>query len=145
MRTRVLGGAACAALLSFGVAALAGSAPASAEGGCGSPLSQYSVPPPGLAQTVLYGRTIILRGNYGYTCAWGKIENGSPGDKVWVNRSNYPGHDLSNYPYMGAGQAYIGSGNTSAFTPEAYSDSRTTMWACGQVWNRSTIYCTQPY
>jgi hypothetical protein len=141
---RRMGAFACATAL--GGALLTGTigiTAAHAEGGCGAPASQpgaHTQTPQ--AVTYLYGRTIELRGNTYYTCAWGRISNGSPGDKVWVNRN---GVDLSNYPYTGAGQAYVGSGNNQAYTPEAFNDNGTTMTACGQAWNRAEIACTQPY
>lgn len=133
------------ALFATTLAGVGLAAPANAEGGCGAPLTQYSVPPLARNQASLYGRTITLRGNSGYGCVWGKIEGGSAGDKVWVNRSNHPGNDLSNYPYAGAGQAVIPSGATSAFTPEAYNDSGTTAWVCGKIANRPDIFCTKPF
>lgn len=81
----------------------------------------------------LFGRSIELRYNPNTRTAWGRIENGSPGDEVWVNRSSCPDTVIA--------RAYIYSGYTEAYTTQ-WDDAGFTMRACGRAYNRSTISCT---
>ena len=120
--------------------------------GCPSPASVSSRAKSGGAET-LYNRLIELRYDPNTRCAWGRIQNGSAGDSVWVDRSSDKRNatDLSKY----GGRATIAAGSTSAFTPQAFSDKGVYMRACGnkgvymracgKASNRSTIVCTPWY
>lgn len=117
--------------------------PAQAADGCASPANQASPTTlTYLSGTVSDGRTIELRYSAASRCAWGRVQNGSPGDKIWLNRSYYPdGNPHTDLTNVG-GSAYIAGGYTSVFTPQAFSDAGVYMNVCEQDYNRPTIHCT---
>jgi len=86
----------------------------------------------------LYGRVITLRYNSN-RCAWGKIDNGSQRDEVWVDRSSNGGAKWDGK----LGDTIIHSGLDNHTV--AYNDANTVMRACGKAWNRPEIACTGWY
>jgi hypothetical protein len=117
---------------------------ASAADGCSSPAS-YGGNAFTVQTTTLYGRNIELRyeNTFSPHCGWGRITNGSPGDSVWVNQwVNGVWTDKSG----AGGKAYIPSGGTQAYTPQAFNDGfGYRMTACGKAVNRTEVYCTNYY
>jgi hypothetical protein len=95
---------------------------------------------------LLHGRKIELRYHPSSRCAWGRIRNGSPGDEIWVDRSNDGGHTWE--PKLGAAKI---SGFT--FPNKRYTEKYTVMFdnknrlmrACGKAGNRAEIKCTKWY
>ncbi|MCJ0870682.1 DUF2690 domain-containing protein [Streptomyces sp. AP-93] len=82
---------------------------------------------------------IELRYSTSSRCAWGRITNADPGDKVWVDRST-TGGTTWNGP-LGMTTVQFG---TDTHTP-AYNDAGYKMRAC--AWNDSTglVRCTGWY
>ena len=74
----------------------------------------------------------------------GRIENGQAIDNTWLNREKTNGSNYQDLTSLG-GKATIGSGQTSAYIPQAFYDGGVLMRGCGKAGNRTTIVCTGWY
>ena len=74
------------------------------------------------------GRAIELRYNSTSRCAWGRITQGAPGDRIWVDWSRTLTNDHAPWAQLGITQINTGG---SKFT-NAYNDKGYIMRACGQ-------------
>jgi hypothetical protein len=121
------------------------SAEASPADGCARAVNQPNASTAPGSKT-LFRRVIELRHSTSTHCAWGRIRQASPGDKVWVNQKRFPSgtrKDLSGEDGF-RGQAFVGAGATQAFTPDAFDDKDPVkMQACGKAANRVEIVCTE--
>ena len=108
-------------------------------GRCADGWSPANVADPRTARsTTLYSRLIELRYSDYYRCAWGKISNGSPGDRIWVDRSLDGGKT-----WQKKSEVAIAEGR-SAYTP-MWKDGGVLMRACGKAGNRDEVECTGWY
>ncbi len=95
----------------------------------------------------LYGRVISLRYNSN-RCAWGKIDNGSQRDEVWVDRSFDNGATWLQGSRLGDTIIHSNLDNhTVAYRDwdPAHPTENVVMRACGKAGNRPEIACTGWY
>ncbi|MCO8275821.1 hypothetical protein M1L60_35100 [Actinoplanes sp. TRM 88003] len=135
IRRRFLGAVAAAGLLSTAVAVAVTPSPALAADGCTTTGART------IATVYTRSRGIELRANTppnrNQQCAWGRILSGSPGDRVWVDRS-WDGGDT----WEQLSVTTINTGG-STFT-EPWNDSFKLMRACGHAAGYpSQVACTR--
>ncbi|WP_424640586.1 DUF2690 domain-containing protein [Embleya sp. AB8] len=111
-------------MLVTGLGFTAGAAQAtSAEGSAAAACSTSNATSPRRAS--VEGMNIELRYSTSSRCAWGRITNAVPGDRVWVDHSSDGGRTW-NGPL---GMTYVQNGSDT-HTP-AYNDAGYVMRACG--------------
>jgi hypothetical protein len=93
----------------------------------------------------LYGRTFRVHVNDTDAMAWGSVENGSPGDEVWMDRSFDGGRTWAGGSKLGDGT--IPSGTTGRRTGQFNVDDWGSngvgaLRACGKAGDRPEIVCT---
>ncbi|GEM_PF-6207023 len=103
-------------------------------------------PPRTVRTEELFGRKIELRYHSSSRCAWGRISNGSPGDEIWVDRSNNGGRTWE--PKLGAakisGPIFPNKRYTQKYTV-MFDNKGRSMRACGKAGNRTKVECTKPW
>src|SRR5215475_9613249 len=95
--------------------------------------------------TTIYSRSIVLHSDDGDDMMWASIDNGNPGDEVWLDRSFDGGQTWSSGSKLG--DTTIPSGDRGWRTLMYNSDDWNNLGvgalrACGKAGDRSDIACT---
>jgi hypothetical protein len=93
----------------------------------------------------LYGRTFRVHVNDTDAMAWGSVDNGSPGDEVWLDRSFDGGRTWPDGSRLGDAAIPAGSSGwrTSQFNVDYWSTNGVgALRACGKAGDRPEIVCT---
>jgi predicted alpha-1,6-mannanase (GH76 family) len=95
--------------------------------------------------TTLYGRVFKVHVNDTDAMAWGSVENGRPGDGVWLDRSFDGGRTWTDGSRLGATTVPAGAGGwrTAMFNVDDWNTTGVgALRACGKAGDRAEIVCT---
>jgi hypothetical protein len=93
----------------------------------------------------LYGRSFTVHVDDTDAMAWGSVENGQPGDEVWVDRSFDGGRTWSDGSRLGDTSIPAGSGGwrTGMYNVDDWNNRGVgALRACGKARDRAEIACT---